>query len=62
MDKIIAISCCFVIATFSSCTAYISHDDNVAISEMVKNGANPIEAKCAVKENTTLCVIVASKK
>lgn len=62
MEKIIALSICFVIASFSSCTAYTNYDDNKTMKDMVKNGAEPVAARCAVKGSATgVCEILASK-
>lgn len=67
-DKVLAIilpvSVCLIVACFSSCTVQINKADNNAITEMVKNGADPISAKCAVKGegSSESCVISAMKQ
>jgi len=49
MEKVIAISICFIMATFASCTAGITYHDNLTMTKMVASGANPIAVRCAVK-------------
>lgn len=54
-----------VLCTFAitSCVHYGDKIDNEAITEMVKHGADPIAAKCAVKGPDNLdCVVLAAKK
>ena len=61
--KIITAGVVTVIASFSSCTAYTNYDDNIAMTKMVEKGADPIDARCAVKGNsTTTCGIRAASK
>lgn len=63
MVKVIAVSVCFIMASLSSCISYRTHDDNVAMVEMIKNGADAIDAKCAVKgEFQGICAIRAATK
>ena len=49
MERLTVVSACIVILMFASCTAGISIHDNETMKDMVVNGATPIEARCAVK-------------
>lgn len=63
MDKEFLVGCiAFVlfVMTVTSCTAYQSQNDNKAIVEMVKAGATPIAAKCAVKADGNACALSAA--
>lgn len=51
-----------LVLTIASCTSYEVYQDNTAITEMVKAGADPLRAKCSVTTDTTLCVAVSSKE
>jgi hypothetical protein len=64
MEKIIALSICFVIATFASCTGAINYHDNIIMDNMVKNGSEPIAARCAIKglSYNACAVYIANKK
>ena len=60
---IIVIGICFVIASFGGCSAVVNHQDNAAMVEMVKAGADPLDANCAIKGDTSnSCVIRAASK
>lgn len=63
MEKLIVIGLCFIMACFSSCTAYVNHDDNLTMANMIRDGADPLAIKCAVKSSERpMCEILASKK
>lgn len=52
-----------IVAIVITCTIY-THNKNFVISEMVKNGASPVEALCALDDsmgNNPTCVIAATK-
>jgi len=52
-----------VVCAMGSCTHEVNKSDNIAMTEMVKNGADPIAAKCAVKgAANSECAILAAKK
>ena len=60
---IIVIGICFVIASFGGCSIVVNHQDNTAMVEMVKAGADPFDANCAIKGNAgNSCVIRAASK
>ena len=46
----VSISCCVLVGLVT----YSSIKDNEAMLEMVKNGADPLKASCAVKGSTKL--------
>jgi hypothetical protein len=57
----IVIVCC----AMTTCTVRNNNSDNAAMAEMVKNGAEPLAARCAVKGSTNQaseCAILAAKK
>lgn len=60
VTSICMIALCAAIATIAGCSGYENHDDNMAMTLMVKSGSSPIEARCAVKSMTTSCSIIAS--
>ncbi|EOE6861921.1 hypothetical protein ACKS2F_000061 [Cronobacter dublinensis] len=39
----------FVLISIFACVAYVNHNDNATIAGMVKSGADPVAAHCAVK-------------
>jgi hypothetical protein len=52
-----------LVAIVITITTY-NHNKNIVISEMVKNGASPVEALCALDDsmgNNPTCVIAATK-
>ena len=52
-----------IVAIVITITTY-SHSKNVVISEMIKNGASPVEALCALDDtmgDNPTCVITATK-
>jgi len=52
-----------VVCATASCTHEVNKSDNIAMSEMIKNGADPIAVKCAVKGAVNSeCAILAAKK
>lgn len=55
----LVIVCC----AMASCTHEKNKSDNIAMTEMVKHGADPVAAKCAVKgAANSECAILAAKK
>jgi hypothetical protein len=62
--KIVVIGLVAALASITSCTAYVSHDDNMAMDSMVENGAHPIDARCAVKSDTEsrICLVRITAK
>lgn len=61
--KIVSIAFCFCIACFSSCTAVVNYTDASVMLDMVNKGANPLDAKCAIKGASAQgeCIIRANK-
>lgn len=60
---IVILGLVLVCCAMASCTATVSKDDNKAMVEMVKNGADPIAAKCAVKGSAgSECAILSTKQ
>lgn len=51
---------CFV-AGVGSCTINESLNDYYVV-QAIKNGADPLEAKCAIRAHTTPCTILTSKR
>lgn len=61
--KIITTAICFVIVSIGGCNAAINHQDNSAMVEMVSQGADPLDARCAIKSSaSTECGIRAATK
>ena len=52
-----------LILTIGSCSVVIDAQDNNAMKEMIKNGAEPIDAYCAVRGvgSNPACIIRASR-
>jgi hypothetical protein len=50
------------IMTFASCTAYQSKIENDANTEIVKCGAHPLRAKCAITTDSTMCRAVVATR
>ncbi len=53
-----------IVASIGGCSSVQNYQDNSAMVEMVIKGADPIDAKCAIKGNTseTVCAIRAATK
>lgn len=61
--KIVATSVCVLIVSMGGCGSIINIQDNNAMIKMVADGADPLDAKCAVKGYGTLpCLIRAATK
>lgn len=62
--KFLAIVTFSVTATIAGCSGAINYQDNAAMVEMVSKGADPQDARCAVKGATNQgeCVIRATIK
>ena len=61
--KAVTTSIVLIIASFSGCNVAISYDDNKAMRSMVENGADPIDARCAIKGSVeSYCDIRAASK
>ena len=61
--KIVIIGFCTFVATIGGCNATTNHQDNTAMVEMVSRGADPIDARCAVKDSSiNVFVIRAATK
>ena len=58
-ENLFICACVCVLLSFFGYLAYINHNDNATMARMVKNGADPIAAHCAVKgvkaENDATC-------
>ncbi len=51
-----------IVASVASCTAYQNKVDDESMLEMIRYGADPIGAKCAVKgSSNSECAIIAAK-
>lgn len=51
------------VCAMASCAHKVSVDDNQTMAQMVKEGADPIAAKCAVKgSSSTECGILAAAR
>jgi hypothetical protein len=48
-ENLFICACVCVLLSFFGCLAYINHNDNATMARMVKDGANPVAAYCAVK-------------
>ncbi len=59
--RLVALSIVALTATIASCNSYQNHK----ITEMVKNGANPQDANCAIigvnQSNAAVCAVRALK-
>ncbi len=61
--KIMAIATCTLIATMGGCSAATNYQDNTAMVAMVSHGADPIDARCAIKgAEINACVVRAATK
>lgn len=49
MWKFVMVAICAVVALIGGCNATVNYQDNTAMTAMVTNGANPLDALCAVK-------------
>lgn len=50
-----------IIAVVAGCMSYETQSDNAAVVEMVKGGADPMRAQCAVSPSVTTCQALAAK-
>lgn len=64
ITKAIVICICTLIAATSGCTLSMNYQDNSAIESMVKSGADPLDAFCAVRQQNSspVCSIRAAEK
>jgi len=63
MNVFLAIIGCLAFLSIPSCVVVQNNADNAAVVEMVKHGANPIEAACAVRSgNTQNCLVSIAKR
>ena len=62
--KIVMAAICTVVALFGGCTGTINYQDNAAMVEMVAKGADPQDARCAIKgeQQSGSCAIRAASK
>lgn len=62
--KIVMVAICTVVALIGGCTGTINYQDNTAMVDMVSHGADPQDARCAIKatDNTGNCSIRAATK
>lgn len=60
--KIIGVSICVTSAVISGCNGTLNYQDNNAIVEMVAKGADPLDARCSIKQDPTLCTLRAATK
>lgn len=60
VEKFVIVAFAVLVATVGGCSAH----QNSVIESMVKAGANPQEAYCAIKGSSTdsTCILIASKK
>lgn len=56
------IGICVVILTIGGCETIETTTKTLAIRDMVKAGADPIESRCALNVDATLCAITAALK
>jgi hypothetical protein len=58
------IAACFVaiVLTVGGCTAHETYLDTTAVVSMVKDGADPLAAKCAVSADSSICTAVVAKQ
>lgn len=62
MCQILMIAACFAVACVAGCSGYVNHVDDATMAEMVRAGANPIAARCAVRDvSSAACSIHAAK-
>lgn len=52
-----------LVGGIGSCVGVVNHQDNVAMTAMVKNGTDALSAKCAIKGEgaSGMCAIIAAK-
>lgn len=62
--KSVVIVLCSLMASISSCSVAVNYQDDGAVERLVKAGADPIDALCAVRNTTNeeLCKIRVSVK
>lgn len=61
--KIVMTAICVFTALIGGCNGTINYQDNTAMENMVKNGADPQDARCAIKgQGTAECAIRAATK
>ena len=61
--KVIALIVCVFILSTTGCNVGINYDNNRAMELMVTKGADPMDARCAVKGLVnTVCAIRATTK
>ena len=62
--KIVMVAICTAVALIGGCNGTINYQDNAAMVEMVANGADPQDARCAVKgeQQSATCGIRAATK
>ena len=61
--KIVMVAICIVIATMGGCQGTINYQDNTAMVDMVNKGADPLDARCAIKSSdNSMCAIRAASK
>ncbi len=60
----VAVPFCVVVLTIGSCTFATTANNNAAIAGIVKNGASPVAAYCAVRgySSDTSCAITAARQ
>lgn len=62
--KILVYGLCFVVLSIGACTTTVNYQDNKAIEKLVSLGANPLDAKCAIRgeaERSTACTVRATQ-
>lgn len=59
ITKCITLTVCLSIFMLVSCSMYQTHE----VAEVIKGGANPLEAECAIKNDSlTFCVGLIARK
>lgn len=58
--KFFFVTICICVTLIGGCTTVGNITDDNTMSEMVKNGAHPIDARCAVKTSVPECLLRAS--
>lgn len=59
--KILCLSIIAVALTIGGSISYVNTVDNMAIVELVKHGAAPVDARCAIRPDIHSCIVRASK-
>jgi len=65
ITAILAISAMAIILTLATCDVVVSANDNKAMTEMVQSGADPVDARCAIRgsyNSSPVCAIRAATK